>query len=83
MERDLNRIQAKLKHLSKDYEESLLAEDRKKGARKVFTRCVFERIVEVDTKCERYDVEAVIEVSWHDDEVFNTLLKRNSSCKIF
>jgi hypothetical protein len=78
MQAEPSQFRATLKHLSKDYEESLLAKLKKKGARKVYTRCVFERIIEVDTKGERFDAEAVVEASWHDDQIFNALLKLNA-----
>ncbi len=43
----------------------------------VFLRCVFERIIEIDTKSERFDAEVIIESSWFNDDVLKILLMPN------
>jgi hypothetical protein len=39
----------------------------------VDSRIVFLKIGQIDTRNERYDAEAYIECSWHDDEMFKLL----------
>jgi hypothetical protein len=64
--------EAGVKKLRDTYAESL--EDKSRGQVSVFSRCVFERIVEIDTKSERLDADLIIESSWHNDDVLKILL---------
>jgi hypothetical protein len=81
--RNVNHFESTVKQLNKTCEKILLHEPEHFNQKVVFARCVFERIIEVDTKSERFDVEAVIESSWHDDQVLNKLLKNEFGSKYF
>jgi hypothetical protein len=61
-----------IKALTRDYEDSMSTHKRMQIP--VYTRCIFERIVEIDTKKERYDADVIIDASWHDDDVLKVLL---------
>jgi hypothetical protein len=62
----------RIKTLTRDYEDSL--SNNKQQQIPVFTRCIFERIVEIDTKTESFDADVIIDASWHDDDVLKVLL---------
>jgi hypothetical protein len=40
----------------------------------VYMRCIFDRIIEIDTKGERFDVDVIIESTWKNDQVLKILL---------
>jgi hypothetical protein len=64
--------EARVKKLRTNYEESI--QEKSGGQVKVFSRCIFERIIEIDTKGERFDADLIIESSWQNDEVLKILL---------
>jgi hypothetical protein len=56
------------------HEQSL---DKNRGVVKVSSRCVFERIIDIDTKGEKYDADVIIESSWFNDDILQVLLSPN------
>jgi hypothetical protein len=68
-------LQEQLEDLSKKYNESVRL--KKTNCVKVYSRCVFERIIDIDTKNERYDADVIFESSWLNDEILNVLLSPN------
>jgi hypothetical protein len=70
-----NDLAERIKLLNKKFDDSLV--DKSKGTVRVYTRCVFERIIDIDTKNEKYDADVIIESSWYNDEILKTLLSPN------
>ena len=67
-----NKLAKQIKELTKKYEENVSL--KMKGQVKVFTRFVFDRIIDIDSKTERFDADVIIQCSWFDDEVLKLLL---------
>ncbi len=64
--------EARVKNLRVKYDESVATKKREQV--KVYVRCVFERIIEVDTKSERYDADVILESSWKNEDVLKILI---------
>jgi hypothetical protein len=54
----------------------------KKEPCKVYCRCVFDRIIDIDSKNERFDADVVIELAWQSDDVFKAIIDPNYLSKI-
>ncbi len=65
-------MRERIKKLNKKLDESLV--DKTRGTVRVYSRCVFERIIDIDTKNEKYDADIIIESSWYNDEILKILL---------
>lgn len=46
----------------------------KKKPVKIECRVVFVKIIEIDSKNEKYEAECIVECSWFDDKLFKALL---------
>jgi hypothetical protein len=64
--------EARVKTLRKNYEASI-STNRKEQIH-VYTRCVFDRVFEINTKDERFDADVIIDSSWESDDVLKILL---------
>ncbi len=64
--------ETRVKNLRLKYDESIT--EKKRDQVKVYTRCVFERIIEIDTKSEKYDADVILECSWQNEDVLKILL---------
>jgi hypothetical protein len=62
----------RVKAMTKKYEEC--EEKKPKDPIQVYTRCVFDRIIEIDTKGERFDADVIVESTWQNDQVLKVLL---------
>ncbi len=64
-----------MKLLRKEYDESIST--KRKEQMHVYTRCIFDRVFEINTKDERYDADVIIDASWESDDVLKVLLLPN------
>lgn len=56
-------------------------EEKKTAPVKVHCRCVFDRIVDIDSKNERFDADVVIELCWFNEDLLRTLIDPDYSSK--
>ena len=68
-----------IKSINKKYQDGLV--DKSRGIVHVYSRFVFERIIDIDTKNEKYDADVVIESSWYNDEILKVLLSPKFSAE--
>ena len=64
-----------LKSLAKKFEESSV--EKKQERVQVFVRFIFDRVIDIDSKSEKFDADVILECSWFNDEVLNMLLTPN------
>lgn len=64
-----------VKNLSKQVEDTDPNGPPKAPRKKVqvYCRCIFDRIIDIDTKGEKYDADVIIETSWLNDEILKVL----------
>ena len=65
-------------HLRKLEQQFMIAtKSEKKDPVKVHCRCVFDRIVDIDSKNERFDADVVIELAWFNEDILKHLIDPN------
>jgi hypothetical protein len=69
---DMKKLGNRVKEIVKNHKESDAEESKEQV--KVYMRCIYERVIEIDTKGEQFDVDVIIESSWHNDQLLRNLL---------
>jgi hypothetical protein len=64
--------EAKIKMVANKYETAVTGKTQEQV--EVYLRCIYDRVVEIDTKGERFDADVIIESTWRNDQVLKILL---------